>query len=52
MAGRNNYHITAHVTWSQAILESYFGAEGGAEADEDFGEDEFEEDEDEEYFEF
>jgi ABC-type transport system substrate-binding protein len=47
-----NYHITAHVTWSQAILQSYFGAEGGAEADEDFGEDEFEEDEDVEYFEF
>ena len=20
-----NYYITAHVTWSQAILESYFG---------------------------
>jgi hypothetical protein len=20
-----NYHITAHVTWTQAILESYFG---------------------------
>ena len=34
-----NYHITAHVTWTQAILEAYFGEpeepeEGGA----DFGE--------------
>ena len=31
-----NYWITAHVTWTQAILEAYFGAEnfaGDAEAD-------------------
>ena len=36
-----NYHITAHVTWTQAILESYFGpaaeeeAESGEETEED-----------------
>ena len=47
-----NYHITAHVTWSQAILESYFGLEATEEEEEDFGEDEFEEDGDVEYFEF
>ena len=34
-----NYHITAHVTWTQAILESYFGEPAEQEAGEDdFGE--------------
>ncbi len=34
-----NYHITAHVTWTQAILESYFGEPPEEEAgDADFGE--------------
>ena len=34
-----NYWITAHVTWTQAILESYFGAEPEAveEEDDDWG---------------
>ena len=34
-----NYHITAHVTWTQAILESYFGEPPEEEeGDADFGE--------------
>ena len=34
-----NYHITAHVTWTQAILESYFGEpEEPEEGEADFGE--------------
>ncbi len=34
-----NYHITAHVTWTQAILEAYFGEpEEPGEGEADFGE--------------
>ena len=42
-----NYNITAHVTWSQAILESYFGLEAIPEETE---EDEFDDDDGVEYF--
>jgi len=42
-----NYYITAHVTWTQAILESYFG-----EAPEPVEEGEGEQTEDGEFFEF
>ncbi len=55
-----NYFITAHTTWSQAIVESFFGSGTGATEDvleaDDFGEDEFEDDaeefEDDEFEEF
>ena len=30
-----NYHVTAHVTWSQAILQSYFGEEEELPMDEE-----------------
>ena len=30
-----NYHVTGHVTWSQAILESYFGETPEGEAEDD-----------------
>ena len=33
-----NYFITAHVTWSQAILEAYFGEEPEAVETEEEGE--------------
>lgn len=33
-----NYHITAHVTWTQAILESYFGEDPIEETGEEGGE--------------
>ena len=43
-----NYYITAHVTWSQAILEAYFGEEPEAEDewDEELGDGEMMFDED------
>ena len=47
-----NYHITAHVTWTQAILEAYWGEAETAEkteeelAEDEFGDGEFEEFED------
>ena len=34
-----NYYITSQVTWSQAILQSYFGLDGTAEEAEEFGDD-------------
>ncbi len=38
-----NYHITGHVTWSQAILQAYFGeAEVIPEDEDEFGDDEIE----------
>ena len=53
-----NYYITAHVTWTQAILESYFGEdpEPVEDEDEELGDDEFDdadfEFDDEDSFEF
>jgi hypothetical protein len=35
-----NYHITAHVTWSQAILDAYFGLEPEEPEEEEDGMDE------------
>jgi len=37
-----NYYITGHVTWSQAILDAYFGTE--TPEDDEFGSDEFDDD--------
>ena len=34
-----NYHITAHVTWTQAILEAYWGEEEEADDMDDFWDD-------------
>jgi ABC-type transport system substrate-binding protein len=36
-----NYHVTAHVTWSQAILEAYFGEETETSAANTAEDDEF-----------
>ena len=36
-----NYYVTGHVTWTQAILEAYFGSE---EDEDEWGEDEIEDD--------
>ena len=44
-----NYNVSGHVTWSQAILESYFGEDIPEEEDEP-GEDEFGDDDTVEFF--